>query len=259
MADCVTGAAMRRLQRRLRSWWRHEQQSIATALAAAQHHSAQKSAGPVSHNVLRNQNTGREGTECYAMSEHSDVVGGGRPPLLMEVQCTVVPTVETFVPSPCLDLPVPQVVESIDQILQRTVEADFRQVHLRARDPGGQDPSLLKTEFRCVLSFVIRRWSNSWWKYLDFLSRKWLVLLASARLVLMVTIHPRAVFDSGMRNDGVVGVVSCGAALGSGTRKDDLLVTIILEHFSPVAGATLVLLVTFFLKLLHRQWLVQGS
>ena len=70
---------------------------------------------------------------------------------------------------------------------------------------------------------------------------------------------PRAVFDSGMRNDGVVGVVSCGAALGSGTRKDDLLATIILEHFSPVAGATLVLLVTFFLERLLRQWPVQGS
>ena len=122
MADRVAGAAMRRLQRRLRSWWRHEQQSIAMALAAAQHHSAQKSAGPVSHNVLRNQNTAREGTEYYAMSEHFDVVGAGWPPLFMEVQCTVVPTVETFVPSPCLDLPVPQVVESIDQILQRTVE-----------------------------------------------------------------------------------------------------------------------------------------
>ena len=39
-----------------------------------QHHSAQKSAGPVSHNVLRNQNTAREGTEYYAMSEDSDVV-----------------------------------------------------------------------------------------------------------------------------------------------------------------------------------------
>ena len=33
---------MRRRQRRLRSWWRHEQQSIAAALATALHHSAQR-------------------------------------------------------------------------------------------------------------------------------------------------------------------------------------------------------------------------
>ena len=36
---------MRRRQRRLRSWWRHEQQSIAAALATALHHSAQRLVG----------------------------------------------------------------------------------------------------------------------------------------------------------------------------------------------------------------------
>ena len=35
-----TGAAQRRRQRRLRSWWRHEQQSFAAILATFQHHSA---------------------------------------------------------------------------------------------------------------------------------------------------------------------------------------------------------------------------
>ena len=79
-------SARRRRERRLRAQWRHEQQSIAMALAAAQHHSAPKSAGPVSHNVLRNQKTAREGTEFYAMSEDSDVVVGGRPPSLVDVR-----------------------------------------------------------------------------------------------------------------------------------------------------------------------------
>ena len=37
----VTGAAQRRKQRRLRSLWRHEQQSIAAALATSLHHSSQ--------------------------------------------------------------------------------------------------------------------------------------------------------------------------------------------------------------------------
>ena len=36
----VTGAAQRRRQRRLRSWWRHEQQLIAVALATSLHHSS---------------------------------------------------------------------------------------------------------------------------------------------------------------------------------------------------------------------------
>ena len=36
----VMSAAQRRKQRRLRSWWRHEQQSIAAALATFAHHSA---------------------------------------------------------------------------------------------------------------------------------------------------------------------------------------------------------------------------
>ena len=36
----VLSAAQRRKQRRLRSWWRHEQQSIAAALATYSHHSA---------------------------------------------------------------------------------------------------------------------------------------------------------------------------------------------------------------------------
>ena len=38
----VMGAAQRRRWRRLRSWWRHEQQSIAAALATVMHHSSGK-------------------------------------------------------------------------------------------------------------------------------------------------------------------------------------------------------------------------
>ena len=48
----VMSAAQLRRQRRLRSWWRHEQQSIAAALATFQHHSA-----------LRGQKMARAGEE----------------------------------------------------------------------------------------------------------------------------------------------------------------------------------------------------
>ena len=83
----------------------------------AQHHSAPKSAGPVLHNVLRNQKTAREGTEFYAMSEDSDVVVGGRPPSLVDVrlqerlqQRTVKQIVDPVLVVPLLHDVVPQMV-----------------------------------------------------------------------------------------------------------------------------------------------------
>ena len=132
-------SAWRRRQRRLRSWWRHEQQSMAMALAAAQHHSAPKSAGPVSHYVQRNQNTAKEGTEFHAMSEDSDVVGGGRPASLVEMRHqdklprhSVEHSIENFVPVQILDGPVPQSSMSgvQDQILRRTAELVTEEVML---------------------------------------------------------------------------------------------------------------------------------
>ena len=53
------GAAWRRRQRRLRSWWRHEQQSVAMALSAAAHHS--KVAAGAKYDGLRAQTTDRAG------------------------------------------------------------------------------------------------------------------------------------------------------------------------------------------------------
>ena len=120
----VGTSARRRRERRLRAQWRHEQQSIAMALAAAQHHSAPKSAGPVLHNVLRNQKTAREGTEFYAMSEDSDVVVGGRPPSLVDVrpqerlqQRTVKQIVDPVPVVPLLHDVEPQMVEQLVDFL----------------------------------------------------------------------------------------------------------------------------------------------
>ena len=55
------GAAWRRRQRRLRSWWRHEQQSVAMALSAAVHHSFDKVAAGDTYDGLRAQKTDRAG------------------------------------------------------------------------------------------------------------------------------------------------------------------------------------------------------
>ena len=55
MAADRVGAAKRRRERRLRQFLRHERLSVALALAAAQHHFAPKSAGPVTYDALRGE------------------------------------------------------------------------------------------------------------------------------------------------------------------------------------------------------------
>ena len=49
------GSAWRRRQRRLGSWWRHEQQSVAMALSAAVHHSFDKVAADAKYSGLRHR------------------------------------------------------------------------------------------------------------------------------------------------------------------------------------------------------------
>ena len=73
------GAAQRRKLRRLRAGLRHEQQSIAMALASALHHSADKTTR-AQHNAPRGQRNA--GTEYYMLSDEEDVVparGPGHP------------------------------------------------------------------------------------------------------------------------------------------------------------------------------------
>ena len=60
-AERATGAAFRRRQRRLRSWLRHERQSVAMELAAALHHS-RDARSEVVHVALRGQKTASSGT-----------------------------------------------------------------------------------------------------------------------------------------------------------------------------------------------------
>ena len=62
--DGATGGAWRRRERRLRSWWRHEAQSVSAAVATALHHST----GPASYSAPQGPEmatAGREG-ELYA-------------------------------------------------------------------------------------------------------------------------------------------------------------------------------------------------
>ena len=61
-----SSVAQRRKQRRLRSWWRHEQQSIASALATFQYHNAQR------------QKTARAG-EVVRVEVHGQIAGEPPP------------------------------------------------------------------------------------------------------------------------------------------------------------------------------------
>ena len=69
------GAAKRRRLRRLRSWWRHEQQTVAAVLATFQHHSAPR--GPRS---ARTGGGARDELHGYAPEDVSPQ--GSRPPCL---------------------------------------------------------------------------------------------------------------------------------------------------------------------------------
>ena len=82
MVARASGAAQRRKLRRLRAALRHEQQSIAMALASALHHSADKTSR-AQYNAPRGQKNA--GTEYYALSDDDEVpVWGSRPPCLGE-------------------------------------------------------------------------------------------------------------------------------------------------------------------------------
>ena len=104
------GAAIRRRERRLRSWWRHERMTVTMELAVATHHSSPKGGWPgATHDALRGQ-----------MKASS---GGRRPGVLKEaeppnvVERVLRHTVDQFVVAvhlvPVLDVPVPQTVDTV--------------------------------------------------------------------------------------------------------------------------------------------------
>ena len=91
MAAC--GSARRRRERRLRSWWRHEAQSVAAALATAQHHSFERKkavehVGRVveegTNTALRGQMAPPPGTALFTLYDEEDA-GGMRPGALPEL------------------------------------------------------------------------------------------------------------------------------------------------------------------------------
>ena len=136
------GSAWRRRQRRVRSWWRHEQQSVARALSAAAHHSYDKVAAGAKYDGLRAQKTDRAGEAANKAPRRQkskaaggavffelldEDIGGLRPGVLAEPrpqERVQRHTVEHIVDFVCcapmvqtLDDPVPQTVDKLLDVL----------------------------------------------------------------------------------------------------------------------------------------------
>ena len=115
------GAARRRRERRLRSWWRHERMSIAMALATVEHHSY----GPTANDALRGQRTATRAGEVeervlhVAPRRQKPPPPGTRPTPLVEVQPqgAMVQHSGIFELEQILDVPVLQVVEQPEEVV----------------------------------------------------------------------------------------------------------------------------------------------
>ena len=132
------GAAKRRRERRLRSWWRHERMSIACALAEALHHSSgapkydKRVVEDAKHGAVRGQTTAttvREATgmQYFTFDDEGKPVAGERfRPMVKDLR-----RIRVHVEEPSLDVPVLQMVEQpvdVHSFFRLSLPADVEQV-----------------------------------------------------------------------------------------------------------------------------------
>ena len=126
-----TGAAQRRRGRRLRAAWRHEQQSIAQALATFTHHSSRGQRTARAGEGVRGEVPGQvpgapppqaAGTVFLPMDvDDVPAVGGSRPDRLPDVsgpqeQRRTMEQIVDYTPLPILDDPAPQMVGQVVEV-----------------------------------------------------------------------------------------------------------------------------------------------
>ena len=146
----VAGAAMRRRERRLRSWAKHERMTVAMALAENLHHSRQKVEG-VEHEGLRAQKTAR--------------ATGARPGVLTEPepQGGAVTVGYVAAPGPLL---VPPVLGGGDTLDDATVSFLLAQALLERQELQEMEDAAKRREEQrlkrphCLLFVVL--WQESW-------------------------------------------------------------------------------------------------
>ena len=115
-AERASGAAKRRRERRLRSWWRHERQTVAMELAAALHHS--RDGGRETYYGLRAPKTASSG------GRRPGVLKEPEPPNVVDrvLRRTVDHIVDAVPGLPALDVLVPQMVENVADTLLRILD-----------------------------------------------------------------------------------------------------------------------------------------
>ena len=155
----VTSSALRRRQRRLCQWLRHERMTVAMSLAEATHHAAPRRQKPASAITV----------EYFELSSDEEVALARRmrPASLAEprgardrvLRHTVKQIIETFVPVPMLDLdaPVPQMVDQLVDVLKLLDTAIPEQVIAVPKIP--LDATVLFERLSPP-----RRWRSRWWK-----------------------------------------------------------------------------------------------
>ena len=134
------GAAQRRRERRLRSWYRHEQQTVRMALAAYTHHSAPRrptmaragewERAALHGHVPEHPTPQAAGTENFSLDVEDVPAVGSRPDRLFtvsgpqaRVQRRTVQQIIDIAPLPILDDPAPQMVEQLPDVLLRFFRA----------------------------------------------------------------------------------------------------------------------------------------
>ena len=106
------GAAKRRRLRRLRSWWRHEQQTVAAVLATFQHYNAPR--GPRSGQGRSARRTTRLCSgRCFPPGFPATLSGCAAGPLARVQRRTVQQIVDVVPLVPLLDDPVPQMGDTV--------------------------------------------------------------------------------------------------------------------------------------------------
>ena len=136
-------AAQRRKQRRLRSWWRHEQQTVAAVLATFQHHSApwgprtartEGGARDELHGPAPEDAPPRAASTLYFNLDDDEGVLAARPDRLYEVRPqervlrrTVEQNADVFT-YPLLDVLEPQIGDQLVEVLRKIDTRSSHQV-----------------------------------------------------------------------------------------------------------------------------------
>ena len=172
----VTGAAQRRRGRRLRAAWRHEQQSIARALATFTHHSSrgQRTARAgewgselnYTATIRKTPTPQAAGTQYFAMDVDEVLVAGSRPDRLTEAgrRSGFCGALWSRTSNLCVGCRFSMLLCRRWWTRLRKSWGSLSHCLLLPSRLSKCPRSFLRTPFRSVRCCGLRSWRNSWWK-----------------------------------------------------------------------------------------------